>query len=118
MKLYHSSVHIALTFISYLAGAFDLFYVDHVDLLEKAAEEGDFIIVKVYKNSGVKRIKDKRYPFQSSTAQTKCRITKSVLAESVMITGLSYIKQKSLKKINNTKVKKKMKKSKGNHSQT
>ncbi|KAK7507445.1 hypothetical protein BaRGS_00001380 [Batillaria attramentaria] len=48
--------------IVYVDGAYDLFNVGHVDFLEKAAAEGDFLIVGLHNDSVVRRYKGDKYP--------------------------------------------------------
>ena len=44
----------------YVAGAFDLFHVGHVDFLERVKQEGDFIIVGLHTDTAVNRYKGKK----------------------------------------------------------
>lgn len=46
-----------ILFNRYVAGAFDLFHVGHVDFLERVSQEGDFIIVGLHVDSVVNRYK-------------------------------------------------------------
>ncbi|KAJ9575806.1 hypothetical protein L9F63_007347, partial [Diploptera punctata] len=51
--------------IVYVAGAFDLFHVGHLDFLEKARAEGDFLIVGLHTDPIVNRYKGSNYPIMN-----------------------------------------------------
>ncbi|KAL5017982.1 hypothetical protein ScPMuIL_003704 [Solemya velum] len=51
--------------IVYVAGAFDLFNVGHLDFLQKAAAEGDYIIVGIHTDPVVNRYKGSNYPIMN-----------------------------------------------------
>ncbi|XP_071541593.1 ethanolamine-phosphate cytidylyltransferase isoform X4 [Panulirus ornatus] len=51
--------------IVYVAGAFDLFHVGHLDFLEKARQEGDFLIVGLHTDPVVNRYKGANYPIMN-----------------------------------------------------
>ncbi|XP_050502582.1 ethanolamine-phosphate cytidylyltransferase isoform X2 [Diabrotica virgifera virgifera] len=51
--------------IIYVAGAFDLFHVGHLDFLEKAKEQGDYIIVGLHTDPVVNRYKGTNYPIMN-----------------------------------------------------
>uniref|UniRef100_A0A1B6CVY4 ethanolamine-phosphate cytidylyltransferase n=3 Tax=Clastoptera arizonana TaxID=38151 RepID=A0A1B6CVY4_9HEMI len=51
--------------IVYVAGAFDLFHVGHLDFLEKARKEGDFLIVGLHTDPVVNRYKGSNYPIMN-----------------------------------------------------
>ncbi|XP_069125309.1 ethanolamine-phosphate cytidylyltransferase-like isoform X1 [Argopecten irradians] len=51
--------------IVYVAGAFDLFNVGHLDFLEKASKEGDFVIVGLHTDPVVNRYKGANYPIMN-----------------------------------------------------
>ncbi|XP_065338827.1 ethanolamine-phosphate cytidylyltransferase isoform X2 [Cloeon dipterum] len=51
--------------IVYVAGAFDLFHVGHLDFLEKARAEGDFLIVGLHTDPVVNSYKGKNYPIMN-----------------------------------------------------
>lgn len=51
--------------IIYVAGAFDLFHVGHLDFLEKARKEGDFLIVGLHTDLEVNRYKGSNYPIMN-----------------------------------------------------
>lgn len=48
--------------IVYVAGAFDLFHIGHLDFLEKAKAEGDFLIVGLHTDPVVNQYKQGNYP--------------------------------------------------------
>ncbi|XKL63384.1 hypothetical protein PGB90_005748 [Kerria lacca] len=51
--------------IVYVAGAFDLFHVGHLDFLEKARQEGDFLIVGLHTDLEVNQYKGSNYPIMN-----------------------------------------------------
>ncbi|XP_071041123.1 ethanolamine-phosphate cytidylyltransferase isoform X2 [Parasteatoda tepidariorum] len=51
--------------IIYVAGAFDLFHVGHVDFLQKAKAEGDYVIVGLHTDPVVNRYKGSNYPIMN-----------------------------------------------------
>ncbi|CAG9831562.1 unnamed protein product [Diabrotica balteata] len=51
--------------IIYVAGAFDLFHVGHLDFLEKAKEQGDYLIVGLHTDPVVNRYKGTNYPIMN-----------------------------------------------------
>ena len=51
--------------VVYVAGAFDLFHIGHLDFLEKAAEEGDFLIVGLHTDPVVNRYKGCNFPIMN-----------------------------------------------------
>ena len=51
--------------ILYVAGAFDLFHVGHLDFLEKARAEGDYLIVGLHTDPIVNRYKGSNYPIMN-----------------------------------------------------
>ncbi|XP_035214270.1 ethanolamine-phosphate cytidylyltransferase-like [Stegodyphus dumicola] len=51
--------------IVYVAGAFDLFHVGHIDFLEKAKAEGDYVIVGLHTDPIVNRYKGSNYPIMN-----------------------------------------------------
>lgn len=51
--------------IVYVAGAFDLFHIGHLDFLEKAKEEGDFLIVGLHTDHVVNQYKGGNYPIMN-----------------------------------------------------
>ncbi|RUS85579.1 hypothetical protein EGW08_006662 [Elysia chlorotica] len=69
--------------IVYVAGAFDLFHVGHLDFLEKAAEFGDFLIVGIHTDPVVNRYKGANYPIMNMHERTlsvlACRYVSEVV---------------------------------------
>ncbi|KAL4712025.1 hypothetical protein ACJJTC_003692 [Scirpophaga incertulas] len=51
--------------VVYVAGAFDLFHVGHLDFLEKAHAQGDFLIVGLHTDLEVNRYKGSNYPIMN-----------------------------------------------------
>ncbi|XP_044737621.1 ethanolamine-phosphate cytidylyltransferase [Chrysoperla carnea] len=51
--------------IVYVDGAFDLFHVGHLDFLEKARAEGDYLIVGLHTDPVVNRYKESNYPIMN-----------------------------------------------------
>ncbi|KAL3877222.1 hypothetical protein ACJMK2_034959 [Sinanodonta woodiana] len=51
--------------IIYVAGAFDLYHIGHLAFLEKAAAEGDYLIVGLHKDSVVNRYKGANFPIMN-----------------------------------------------------
>ncbi|XP_072382490.1 ethanolamine-phosphate cytidylyltransferase isoform X2 [Diabrotica undecimpunctata] len=51
--------------IIYVAGAFDLFHVGHLDFLAKAKEQGDYLIVGLHTDPVVNRYKGTNYPIMN-----------------------------------------------------
>ncbi|XP_041362337.1 ethanolamine-phosphate cytidylyltransferase-like isoform X2 [Gigantopelta aegis] len=51
--------------IVYVAGAFDLFHVGHLDFLEKAATHGDYVIVGLHTDNTVNRYKGANFPIMN-----------------------------------------------------
>ena len=51
--------------VVYVAGAFDLFHIGHLDFLEKAASEGDFLIIGLHTDPVVNRYKGCNYPIMN-----------------------------------------------------
>ncbi|XP_060802497.1 ethanolamine-phosphate cytidylyltransferase isoform X1 [Amyelois transitella] len=51
--------------VVYVAGAFDLFHVGHLDFLEQANAQGDFLIVGLHTDLEVNRYKGSNYPIMN-----------------------------------------------------
>ena len=51
--------------VVYVAGAFDLFHIGHLDFLEKAANEGEFLIVGLHTDPVVNRYKGCNFPIMN-----------------------------------------------------
>ncbi|KAE8737862.1 hypothetical protein FOCC_FOCC016674 [Frankliniella occidentalis] len=51
--------------IVYVAGAFDVFHVGHLDFLEQARKHGDFLIVGLHTDPVVNRYKGSNYPIMN-----------------------------------------------------
>ncbi|CAG0885736.1 unnamed protein product [Darwinula stevensoni] len=51
--------------IVYVAGAFDLFHVGHLDFLEKAWQEGNYVIVGIHTDPVVNMYKGSNYPIMN-----------------------------------------------------
>lgn len=51
--------------IVYVAGAFDLFHIGHLDFLEKAKELGDYLIVGLHTDPIVNQYKGGNYPIMN-----------------------------------------------------
>ncbi|XP_056017118.1 ethanolamine-phosphate cytidylyltransferase-like [Ostrea edulis] len=69
--------------IVYVAGAFDLFHIGHLDFLEKAKEQGDFVIVGLHTDPAVNRYKGSNYPIMNLHERTlsvlACRYVSEVV---------------------------------------
>ncbi|CAG2063345.1 unnamed protein product, partial [Timema podura] len=51
--------------IVYVCGAYDLFHVGHLDFLEKARDQGDYLIVGLHTDPIVNRYKGSNYPIMN-----------------------------------------------------
>lgn len=51
--------------VVYVDGAFDLFHVGHVEILEKAKQQGDFLLVGIHDDRTVNRYMGKNYPIMN-----------------------------------------------------
>ncbi|XP_067938240.1 ethanolamine-phosphate cytidylyltransferase-like [Watersipora subatra] len=82
--------------IAYVAGAFDLFHVGHVDFLRKVAEEADFIIVGLHIDATVNRYKGQNYPIMNLHERTLSVLACRYVSEVVI--GAPYSVTKELMK--------------------
>lgn len=80
--------------IVYVAGAFDLFHVGHLDFLEKAAEHGDFLIVGLHVDSVVNRYKGANFPIMNLHERTLSILACKYVSEVVI--GAPYEVSKDL----------------------
>lgn len=76
----------------YVAGAFDLFHVGHLDFLEKAKQMGDYLIVGLHTDPVVNQYKGGNYPIMNLHERTL-----SVLACKVRCVVLNYSRIEKLK---------------------
>jgi len=51
--------------VVYVAGAFDIFHVAHVDFLEQVSKQGDYVIVGLYSDKIINRYRGPRYPIMN-----------------------------------------------------
>lgn len=51
--------------VVYVAGAFDIFHVAHVDFLEQVSKQGDYIIVGLYSDEIISRYRGSNYPIMN-----------------------------------------------------
>jgi len=72
--------------IVYVAGAFDLFHVGHLDFLEVAKKEGDYLIVGLHTDPAVNRYKYGNHPIMNLHERVL-----SVLACKVSRVYISYM---------------------------
>lgn len=72
--------------IVYVAGAFDLFHIGHLDFLEKAKSYGDFLIVGLHTDPVVNGYKGKNYPIMNLHERVL-----SVLACKVRIASITLL---------------------------
>merc|ERR1712020_402388 len=56
--------------ILYVAGAFDLFHVGHLDFLEAVRKHGDYLIVGLHTDPVVNRYKGSNYPIMNLHERT------------------------------------------------
>lgn len=80
--------------IVYVAGAFDLFHVGHLDFLEKAAAHGDFLIAGLHTDSVVNRYKGANYPIMNLHERTLSILACKYVSEVVI--GAPYCITKEL----------------------
>ncbi|XP_046359444.1 ethanolamine-phosphate cytidylyltransferase-like isoform X1 [Haliotis rufescens] len=80
--------------IVYVAGAYDLFHVGHLDFLEKAAAEGNFVIVGLHTDPIVNRYKGSNYPIMNLHERTLSVLACKYVSEVVI--GAPYAVTKDL----------------------
>ena len=56
--------------VVYVAGAFDLFHIGHLDFLERVAALGDYLIVGLHTDPTVNRYKGYNYPIMNLHERT------------------------------------------------
>ena len=56
--------------VVYVAGAFDLFHIGHLDFLERVASKGDYLIVGLHTDPTVNRYKGYNYPIMNLHERT------------------------------------------------
>lgn len=66
----------------YVAGAFDLFHVGHLDFLEQAKKHGDYLIVGLHTDPVVNNYKGSNYPIMNIHERVlsvlACKVSKNV----------------------------------------
>ncbi|XP_064618898.1 ethanolamine-phosphate cytidylyltransferase-like [Lineus longissimus] len=75
--------------IVYTAGAFDLMHAGHVDFLEAAAGQGDFLIVGIHSDAVVNRCKGTNYPIMNLHERVLATLSFKYVDE--VIIGAPYI---------------------------
>lgn len=75
-----------------MAGAFDLFHVGHLDFLEAAHAQGDFLIVGLHTDLEVNRYKGSNYPIMNLHERVlsvlACKVRASMFLLSTFVIGL------------------------------
>ena len=51
--------------VVYVAGAFDIFHVGHVDFLEKVSKQGDYVIVGIFSDKTINRQRGPKFPIMN-----------------------------------------------------
>jgi ethanolamine-phosphate cytidylyltransferase len=78
----------------YVAGAFDLFHVGHLDFLEKARAEGDYLIVGLHTDPIVNRYKGSNYPIMNLHERVlsvlACKVSIFCFQYSVTVLSCTY----------------------------
>ncbi|KAK2156046.1 hypothetical protein LSH36_223g03004 [Paralvinella palmiformis] len=74
--------------IVYVAGAFDLFHVGHLDFLEKASQYGDYLIVGIHSDHVVNRYKGSNYSIMNLHERVLSVLTNKYVSE--VIIGAPY----------------------------
>lgn len=80
--------------VIYVAGAFDLFHVGHLDFLAKAHEHGDYIIVGLHTDPVVNTYKGSNYPIMNLHERVLSVLACKYVSEVVI--GAPYIVTKDL----------------------
>jgi len=70
--------------IVYVAGAFDLFHVGHLDFLEEAHKHGDYVIVGIHTDPVVNRYKGANYPIMNLHERVLSVLTNRYVSEVVI----------------------------------
>nr|ACO12188.1 Ethanolamine-phosphate cytidylyltransferase [Lepeophtheirus salmonis] len=86
--------------IIYVDGAFDLFHIGHLDFLEKAASQGDYLIVGLHTDPVVNKYKGLNYPIMNLHERVLSVLSYRCVNEVVI--GAPYVVTKDL--INHFKV--------------
>ncbi|KAL5285950.1 Pect.2 family protein [Megaselia abdita] len=82
--------------VIYVAGAFDLFHVGHLDFLEKAKSQGDYLIVGLHEDTVIKEYKGQMYPIMNLQERTMNVLACKYVNEVVM--GAPYTVDENLMK--------------------
>ncbi|XP_067671775.1 ethanolamine-phosphate cytidylyltransferase-like [Haliotis asinina] len=75
--------------VVYVDGAFDLFHAGHIDFLEKAAAEGDFLNVGIYPDSTVSSCRGSGYPLMNLHERTLSVLVCKYVSDVIM--GAPYV---------------------------
>lgn len=51
--------------VVYVAGAFDIFHVGHVDFLDKVSQQGDYVIVGIFSDKAINRHRGPKFPIMN-----------------------------------------------------
>lgn len=70
--------------IVYVTGAFDLFHIGHLDFLQKARQEGDYLIVGIHSDPVVNRYKGSNYPIMNLHERVLSVLTNRYVSEVVI----------------------------------
>lgn len=72
-----------IRFQVYVAGAFDLFHVGHLDFLEQARKHGDYLIVGLHTDPVVNKYKGSNYPIMNIHERVlsvlACKVTNCIV---------------------------------------
>ncbi|KAF2904246.1 hypothetical protein ILUMI_01927 [Ignelater luminosus] len=80
--------------IVYVAGAFDLFHVGHLDFLEKARQHGDYLIVGLHTDPVVNKYRGSNYPIMNLHERVLSVLACKYVSEVVI--GAPYVVTKDL----------------------